>query len=563
MANSADNPSEQESLDMDKDVPVEGESDEEVDDLALDMPEFKVPTGRHEPVDPDDVQEDNADVDRPATEPAPRDAGFDREELVRTMRMDAFDRGQVELADNVKKWNVEGILKIQKFAPDVLVAPPRVLTTRWQDGSQTSDGAGPHRVSPDDRSSMASTVRTTPLPDVVHEQKAVDDDEGESAIEELEDFEEDDGDSTDILPDLPKEMELDSEAIVEEPGSKPPPPKPSLPAKQAAGRQRRSTRPLHSADGPSPSLQKQAPTSDENGAAPTPKESKPKDDDDLSGIVQELLEEKKPQVKRAPTAQDLRQNWFVDVFSDEFLRTVPPNLHEQTAKEVKFILDSLSLKQGARVLDLACGFGRHSIQLAKRGYEVAGLDLSMALLQRALNEAQRRSLSIKFIHGDMRELNFSEIFDACFCWGTSFGYFDDRTNVEVLKGIHRSLKPGGRLLIDVVNRDYVVAEMPSRTWWEGVDCVFLEEVEFDYNSSLLHTKRSFIYEDGSPPKEFSSYIRLYGLHELRTILRFSGFRILEVSGEVLHRGAYLGPASSRTIVLAERVGRGGKKKPEG
>ncbi len=567
MANSADNPSAEEPLDVDKDVQVENESEEEVDEFALDMPEFKVPTGRHDAVTPEDIENakaDDADA-KPKGEAASTDGEkFDREELVRTMRMDAFDRSQVELVDTVEKWVVTDLLKSQKFAPDVLIAPPRVLTVKWQDGSSSDDeSAGPHKLSPEDRQSMASTVKTSPLaeerigppPSAVEPDDARD--EEDDYEDDYDDYDDDYGDSTDILPDIDiaeDSFELDSEAIVDEPETKPPPVKPTPPSaiKQQPGRQRRSTRPLQAADAPAPSLQKQ-----ESGAKPA---AAPKrDDDDLSGIVQELLEEKKPAQKRPSTAQERRANWFVDVFSEEFLRTIPPQLHKKTEKEVQFILDSLSLKQGARLLDLACGFGRHSIQLAKRGYEVAGLDLSMSLLQRALNEAQRRSLSIKFIHGDMRELNFSEIFDACFCWATSFGYFDDRTNVEVLKGIHRSLKPGGRLLIDVVNRDYVVAEMPSRTWWEGIDCVFLEEVEFDYNSSILHTKRSYIYEDGSPPKEFSSYIRLYGLHELRTILRFSGFRILEVSGETHHRGAYLGPSSSRTIVLAERVGNGGRQ----
>ena len=213
----------------------------------------------------------------------------------------------------------------------------------------------------------------------------------------------------------------------------------------------------------------------------------------------------------------------------------------------------VALQLSARILDLACGFGRHAIELGLRDYEVAGLDLSMAMLQRALSDAQRRSLSIKFIHGDMRELNFNEIFDACISWQTSFGYFDDRTNVQVAQGMARAIKPGGRLLLDVINRDAITPDMPSRTWWEGHECVFLEEVEFDNHTSILHTKRSFIYEDGSPPREFSSYIRLYSLHELRQLLHFAGFRVIEVSGAIHHRGSFLGPTSQRLILLAEKV----------
>ncbi len=176
----------------------------------------------------------------------------------------------------------------------------------------------------------------------------------------------------------------------------------------------------------------------------------------------------------------------------------------------------------------------------------------MPLLQKALNEAQKQSLSIKFIHGDMRELSFEGIFSACFVWQTSFGYFDDQTNFRVLRGIHRALRPGGRVLIDVLNRDHIVTKMPHRLWWEGVNCIFLEEVELDHRSSVLHTKRSFIYEDGSPPLEQNTFIRVYSLHELCQLLRAAGFVVREVSGELHHRGQFLGPASSRIIVQAQK-----------
>jgi SAM-dependent methyltransferase len=178
----------------------------------------------------------------------------------------------------------------------------------------------------------------------------------------------------------------------------------------------------------------------------------------------------------------------------------------------------------------------------------------MPLLKKALNEAKKQSLSIKFIHGDMRDLNFDSIFDGCFLWQTSFGYFEDRVNLQVLRGINRALKPGGRLVIDVINRDHIARDMPHRIWWEGVDCVFLEEVELDHNTSILHTKRSYIYEDGTPPLEQNSYIRLYSLHELRQLFNAAGFEPQEVSGELHHRGRYLGPASSRIILMGRKRG---------
>jgi SAM-dependent methyltransferase len=557
VSNSADNsPGIQSNLDEDSDV-IElteevGSTAPAMDDLAFAIPEFKIPTGQASPVsnDADEFQD------------GPEEA-FDREELVRTVRMEAFDRHQLELLDAVRKWSISAHLRDHRFAPDILVGPPRVLTKKWQDSvAIAEDDAQPGASNSDTRKSVAETVRTNTISDEDIARSTLENDpsrvpEAELTVPSLRAMKSEvteeptpsrlsaqpvalpsiaaDGfpsipmdDARDLdSEDLP-ELELDSEILEDATPLPQPPPKPDFPEVRTPIRARQNTQPVPARS----------------------KGSNADAGDDISGIVQELLDEKP---KTVPNAAELkRANWFVDVFSEEYLRTLPKDIARQTEVETEFILESLGVKKGARIFDLACGFGRHSINLARRGYEVAGLDLSMAMLQRALTEAQRHALSIKFIHGDMRELNFNEIFDACFLWQTSFGYFDDRTNFKVLQGVHRALKSGGRVLIDMVNRDYVVAEMPSRTWWEGVECVFLEEVEFDYETSVLHTKRSFIYEDGSPPQEFNSYIRLYSLHELNQILSIAGFDLLEVTGELCHRGSFLGPNSHSMILLAEK-----------
>lgn len=530
MSNSADNsPHLNSTMDEDSDV-IEltnevaepGPIDE---DLGFAIPAFRVPTGQL----PATTREEAFAAQQP-----PEEDPFDREELVRTVRMEAIDRSQIELLDAVRKFSISEYLEDHQFAPDILVQPPRVLTKRWQDGppfvaptlsetqvAQRQNASTVKVVTVTDEDIQRAQQITAPLTEHVEE------------VEEAEEVRDSSSQLPSRKPDEVQEaIELDSEVLEDATPLPKPPPKPDSPVE----RPRRDTRPIP-----------QAPAPQAQAAKPEPAKA----EDELGGIVQELLEEKKP-VKRQSAAEIKRQNWFVDVFTDEFMRTLPKDLPRQTERESIFIQDSLGLKKGARIFDLACGFGRHSVELARRGYEVAGMDLSMNMLQRALNDAQKRSLSIKFIHGDMRELSFNEIFDGCFLWQTSFGYFDDRTNFRVLQGIHRALKPGGRFLLDVINRDYVVAEMPSRTWWEGVECVFLEEVEFDYMSSTMHTKRSFIYEDGSPPQEFNSYIRLYGLHELNQIFQIAGFDIIEVSGEIFHRGNFLGPSSSRILVLAEK-----------
>jgi hypothetical protein len=106
--------------------------------------------------------------------------------------------------------------------------------------------------------------------------------------------------------------------------------------------------------------------------------------------------------------------------------------------------------------------------------------------------------------------------------------------------------------MEMVNRDFIVQMMPRRKWWEGSDCIFLEEIDFNFQTSVLHTKRSFIYDDGRPPWEQNIYIRLFSLHELRNLLQHAGFHLLEVSGDIASRGAFFGNTSRHIILLAEK-----------
>jgi SAM-dependent methyltransferase len=151
----------------------------------------------------------------------------------------------------------------------------------------------------------------------------------------------------------------------------------------------------------------------------------------------------------------------------------------------------------------------------------------------------------------MREMAFESQFDGAYCVLTSFGYFDEETNLKVASTICRALKPGGRFLLDAINRDYIVSELPTRVWWEGDGCVVLEEVDFNFQTSRLAVRRSVVFQDGRQVEHDIS-IRAYSLHELGKLLRQAGFRVLEVSGGLATRGNFFGSTSRNVIVLCER-----------
>jgi SAM-dependent methyltransferase len=243
--------------------------------------------------------------------------------------------------------------------------------------------------------------------------------------------------------------------------------------------------------------------------------------------------------------------WFEEVFDEDYLRTLPFMSADQTLREVEFIEGSLGLRPGARVLDIGCGYGRHAIELVQRGLDVTGLDLSLPLLIRAADEAQKRAMSVNFVHADMREMAFEQQFDGAYSMLTSFGYFDEDANLRVAEGIARALKPGARFLLDLVNRDYVVGDLPSRVWWEGNGCVVLEEVDFNFHTSRILTHRSIVFEDGRQVEQEIS-VRAYSLHEIGRLLRQAGFRVLDISGSLATRGHFFGGTSRSLLILAEK-----------
>jgi SAM-dependent methyltransferase len=251
------------------------------------------------------------------------------------------------------------------------------------------------------------------------------------------------------------------------------------------------------------------------------------------------------------TAKKKQRGWWEELFNEDYMRATPPLSARALQKEVDFIDDSLAMEKGARLLDLACGTGRHAVELAKRGYDVVGLDSSEAMLELARQGAQRTESGVAFNLGDMRELGYEEQFDGVYCWDTSFGYFDDERNAQVVTGVWKALRMGGQFLLDVVNRDYIVRQAPSVAWFEGDRCICMDEMHMDNITSRMRVKRTMILEEGRT-REIEYSIRVFSLHELGRMLHEHGFRVAEVSGRIATPGVFFGAESPRVLILAEK-----------
>jgi SAM-dependent methyltransferase len=220
---------------------------------------------------------------------------------------------------------------------------------------------------------------------------------------------------------------------------------------------------------------------------------------------------------------------------------------ERTEAGVDLIWRLLELEPGMEVLDLASGHGRIANRLAERGCRVTGLDITPFFLDLARRDAAERGVEVEHVEGDMRSLPWSDRFDRIVCWFTSFGYFDDPGNRRVLAEACRALKPGGRLLIENNNRDFVLSHFDPERIAERDGDFMLDRSEFDEASGRIETER-IVIRDGRV-RRFRFFVRTFTFTELRDWLLQAGFGSVEAFGL---EGEPFSLESRRMITVARR-----------
>ena len=251
--------------------------------------------------------------------------------------------------------------------------------------------------------------------------------------------------------------------------------------------------------------------------------------------------------------------WYETFFDENYLKEYASGLTpERARREVDFISSTLNLPQaapdatgGARILDLCCGHGRHTVELAAAGYSMVGQDLSATFLDLAEDAAAARNLQIRFVHADMREIPFEGEFDAIINMFTAFGYFDDDTeDRKVLSVVARALKPEGKFLIDLINAPLIVRDFLAQSWEELPDgTVVLTQRDYNLLTGNNEELRTYIAPDGSK-REVRLTCRMYFYPEFAKMLNCAGLTPIQVFGD--YDSSEYTWDSRRMIVLAEK-----------
>jgi len=242
--------------------------------------------------------------------------------------------------------------------------------------------------------------------------------------------------------------------------------------------------------------------------------------------------------------------WWESYFGPDYPLLYPEKTRESGEAEVRAILAALALRPGARVVDVGCGAGRHALALAKRGFRVTGIDRSPDRLSAASGARDAEGLDLDLRLADMRALPLEGVppADAVLSLFTSFGYCGDAENEQVARGMAAALAPGGRLLLDLNNRELLEEADGVRTWSVRPGGYLLDEYGFDVGARRFHGTRTLLV--GGAERRFVFDHRAYSEQEIRGVLKRAGLRVLAVYGSLERTPFNL--RAPRMVVLAEK-----------
>jgi SAM-dependent methyltransferase len=231
----------------------------------------------------------------------------------------------------------------------------------------------------------------------------------------------------------------------------------------------------------------------------------------------------------ATLPQQIPDDWYATAFD---AATAEMAWTDRTGLEVDRVIKILQPEGDERVLDMACGSGRHSLELRRRGFEVVGVDISPDLIEIARRDATEAELEVDFVLSDLRDLEFDSEFDLVLNLNDgAIGYLEsDEENLKTFEVISRALRPGGRNLIQLPNVLYAKERLPQRSWIPASDMIELVEHRWDKKTRRMEGKmvaarfgEVLASLDGI---EFSQ--RLYSVDELRLVYASVGMELLTI-----------------------------------
>jgi SAM-dependent methyltransferase len=226
-----------------------------------------------------------------------------------------------------------------------------------------------------------------------------------------------------------------------------------------------------------------------------------------------------------------------------------PERWEDTPEEVDNLIDLLDIDPNAKILDLCCGPGRHALEFARRGFSVTGVDRTRKYLEEARRRVEKEKLKLELVQKDMRRFRRPGRFDAALNLFTSFGFFEDQKDDQLMvSNVYDSLKDGGVFVIDMMGKEILARIFRERDWQETNGAIMLEERKVSKGWTWMEN-RWIMIKDGKT-REFRFSHRPYSAAELTRLMADCGFAETKVYGSLA--GTPYDHQAKRLVVVARK-----------
>jgi SAM-dependent methyltransferase len=249
------------------------------------------------------------------------------------------------------------------------------------------------------------------------------------------------------------------------------------------------------------------------------------------------------------SSTNINNTFFEGSYKHAWKGTIPAGL---TEAEVDFIQEMGSLKNESKVLDIMCGYGRHALELGRRGTRVTAIDNLQDYIDEIKTKAKDQNLPVSVIQEDILHAQLNDVYDAAICMGNSFAFFDRADAVTILRNISEHLKPGGILIIN----SWMIAEVAikyfkERDWHYAGAYKCMIEYKYCINPSRIESEQTIISPNGSVEiQKGVDYI--FTLDQLEELFNEAGLKTQEVYSTPRKKKFVLG--DGRVYIVAAKIG---------
>ncbi len=253
---------------------------------------------------------------------------------------------------------------------------------------------------------------------------------------------------------------------------------------------------------------------------------------------------------KAPIMSKKRDKpWYERSFRQDYLTIYSHRDFSEAKKHIDLFENTVPVRRGMTILDLGCGFGRHTLELSRRNYRGVGLDLSDYLLKHAVEQAKTENSIARFVLADMRAIPFVGRFDAILNIFTSFGYFDtDGENFQVIRQAFNALNEKGWLFFDYMNTERVLSELEAKSEMNRNGMYIVQERH--YNPGTKRIEKNITVSDKLGLRSYRESVRAYSRQELTHFFKQAGFSCKEELGD--YNGIPFTSKSARFILIGQK-----------